>query len=265
MLLLLSPAKKLDYDSPVRTALHTQPLFIDDAAELIAVLKKKSAADIASLMKLSDALAELNVQRYAEWQPAFDLSNSRQAVLAFNGDVYEGLDAPTLSDAQLKWAQQHIALLSGLYGVLRPLDLMRPYRLEMGTGLATKRGKNLYEFWGEKISACLNEQLATLPGKRDPIVLNLASEEYFKSVDKKTLRARVVQCVFQDYKNGVWKVISFHAKRARGLMARYVIENRVAKPEGLSGFDSEGYAFAAAESSADRLVFRRRGQAPNGV
>ncbi|MBB5214924.1 peroxide stress protein YaaA [Parapusillimonas granuli] len=258
MLLLLSPAKKLDYDTPVRTALHTQPLFVDDAAELIAVLKKKSAPEIAGLMKLSDALAELNVRRYAEWRPVFDLSNARQAVLAFNGDVYEGLDASTLSDAQLKWAQEHIALLSGLYGVLRPLDLMQPYRLEMGTGLATKRGKNLYEFWGGKISAQLNEMLAALPGEREPVVLNLASEEYFKSVDRKTLRARVVQCVFQDHKNGAWKVISFHAKRARGLMARHVIENKIVKPEDLRGFDREGYAFAAAESSADSLVFRRK-------
>src|SRR5690606_13139564 len=152
MLLLLSPAKKLDYDSPVRTVLHTQPLFIEQSADLIKVLKKKSASEIAALMKLSDALAKLNVERYAAWKPVFDQTNSRQAVLAFNGDVYEGLDAPSLSDAQLKWAQEHVALLSGLYGVLRPLDLMQPYRLEMGTRLETKKGKNLYEFWGSAIA-----------------------------------------------------------------------------------------------------------------
>lgn len=258
MLLLLSPAKKLDFDSPVRTALHTQPQFVEDAAELIAVLKKKKAADIAALMKISGALSELNVRRYAEWRPEFDLTNSRQAILAFNGDVYEGLDAPSLSDAQLKWAQDHICLLSGLYGVLRPLDLMRAYRLEMGTRLPTSRGKNLYEFWGSKISEYLNAALAALPGKGEPIVLNLASEEYFKSVDTKVLNARVVQCVFQDHKNDAWKVISFNAKRARGLMARYVIENRVRKPEALQDFCSEGYAYTPDASTDNSLVFRRR-------
>lgn len=259
MLVLLSPAKKLDYDSPVRTTLHTQPLFVKQATELIKVLKKKSVGDIAGLMKLSDALAQLNVERYADWKPRFTQADSRQAVLAFNGDVYEGLDAPSLSDAQLKWAQQHVALLSGLYGVLRPLDLMRPYRLEMGTRLETGKGSNLYQFWGSTIAEHLNERLAEMPdGKKGKsVVVNLASEEYFKSVDLKVLNARVVQCVFQDYKNGAWKVISFHAKRARGLMARYIIENKVARPERLAGFDSEGYAWARDASSADRLVFRR--------
>ncbi|NYT58741.1 peroxide stress protein YaaA [Alcaligenaceae bacterium] len=259
MLLLLSPAKKLDYDSPVRTVLHTQPLFIEQSADLIKVLKKKSASEIAALMKLSDALAKLNVERYAAWKPVFDQTNSRQAVLAFNGDVYEGLDAPSLSDAQLKWAQEHVALLSGLYGVLRPLDLMQPYRLEMGTRLETKKGKNLYEFWGSAIAQYLNQHLAEQSkGKKEPVVLNLASEEYFKSVDRNVLQARVVQCVFQDYKNGVWKIISFHAKRARGLMARYVIQNKVNTVEKLQGFAEEGYAYAPAESGADKLVFRRK-------
>jgi cytoplasmic iron level regulating protein YaaA (DUF328/UPF0246 family) len=261
MLLLLSPAKKLDYDSPVRTTLHTQPLFVDQAAGLIKVLKKKSATEVAELMKLSEALAKLNVDRYAAWKPVFDQSNSRQAVLAFNGDVYEGLDASGFSDAQLKWAQEHLALLSGLYGVLRPLDLMRPYRLEMGTRLETGKGKNLYEYWGSSIAAYLNERLDALPaGKKTAtrVVLNLASEEYFKAVDLKTLQARVVQCVFQDYKNGAWKVISFHAKRARGLMARHVIERKIGSVDALQGFASEGYAYAASESSADKLVFRRK-------
>lgn len=262
MLLLLSPAKKLDYDSPVRTTLHTQPLFVDHSAELIKVLKKKSASEIAALMKLSDALAKLNVARYAAWKPVFNQTNSRQAVLAFNGDVYEGLDAPSLSDAQLKWAQDHVALLSGLYGVLRPLDLMQPYRLEMGTRLETRKGKNLYDFWGSAIADYLNQHLAEQGKgrKASAVVLNLASEEYFKSVDLDTLQARVVQCVFQDYKNGAWKVISFHAKRARGLMARYVIEHKISDVKALQGFASEGYAYAAAESTADKLVFRRKVQ-----
>ncbi|NYT76573.1 peroxide stress protein YaaA [Alcaligenaceae bacterium] len=260
MLVLLSPAKKLDYDSPVRTTLYTEPLFVKQASELIKVLKKKSAEDIAGLMKLSDALAQLNVERYAEWKPRFTQADSRQALLAFNGDVYEGLDAPSLSDAKLKWAQEHVAVLSGLYGVLRPLDLMRPYRLEMGTRLETGSGTNLYQFWGSKIADYLNERLAETPdGKKGKgVVVNLASEEYFKAVDLKTLNARVVQCVFQDYKNDAWKIISFHAKRARGLMARFIIEHKLTKPEKMADFDVEGYAFAQEVSTPDRLVFRRR-------
>jgi cytoplasmic iron level regulating protein YaaA (DUF328/UPF0246 family) len=260
MLLLLSPAKKLDYDTPVRTSLHTQPLFIEKAAELIDVLKEKSPSQLADLMKLSDALANLNAQRYASWEPVFTQRNARQAVLAFNGDVYEGLNAATLSDAKLQWAQKHVALLSGLYGVLRPLDLMQPYRLEMGTQLVTGKGRNLYQFWGTTIAEHLNRQLAELPEGRKShrgIVLNLASEEYFKSVDLKTLKADVVQCVFQDNKNGVWKVISFHAKRARGLMARYIVDNKITKLDDLQNFDGAGYAFDDAASEGGKLVFRR--------
>ena len=255
MLLLLSPAKKLDYDSPVSTNTHTQPLFIKRSAELIKVLKTKSADDIAGLMKLSPALSELNVKRYAEWKPKFDQRNSRQAVLAFNGDVYEGLDAATLTESQLTWAQEHVAILSGLYGVLRPIDLMQPYRLEMGTRLQTGRGKNLYEFWGSEIAQYLNERLNDETSR---IIINLASEEYFKAVDLKALDARVVQCVFQDYKNGVYKIISFNAKRARGLMARFAIETKAKTPAALKKFNVEGYAFAEGESSEDKLVFRRK-------
>lgn len=250
MLLLLSPAKKLDYDTPVRTTLHTQPLFADQAAELIEVLRGKSAEEIGSLMKLSAALAELNVGRYAEWEPSFDTQSARQAILAFNGDVYEGLRAAELSDDDLEWAQRHVVMLSGLYGVLRPLDLMRPYRLEMGTRLPTERGANLYAFWGRRIADYLN-------GQGDGLVLNLASEEYFKAVDLKALDARVIQCVFQERKGDAWKVISFHAKRARGLMARHVIDHRIEDPEDLKGFASEDYAYAADASTPERLVFRR--------
>ena len=256
MLFLLSPAKKLDYDSALPTTVHTQPLFVKEAEQLIGVLKKKSAQDIAALMDLSPALSTLNAERYLAWTPVFNATNSRQAVLAFNGDVYEGLDASSLSEAQLKWAQDHVAILSGLYGVLRPLDLMQPYRLEMGTALANPGGKNLYEFWSGKIVPYLNERLAA---DKEPIIVNLASEEYFKSVDQKKLKARVIQCVFQDGKNGAWKVISFHAKRARGLMARYVIMNKITKPQGLQKFDLEGYAFAPDVSTEDKLVFRRPG------
>ena len=255
MLLLLSPAKKLDYESAVRTSLHTQPLFVEQAKPLINILRKKSVAEVGELMSLSDALAELNVERYSNWTPKFSLKNARQAALAFNGDVYEGLEAPSLSDAQLKWAQDHVAILSGLYGVLRPLDLMQPYRLEMGTRLENPNGKNLYEYWGSSIAEYLNEQLKDHKSK---IILNLASEEYFKAVDKKTLSAEVIQCVFQDYKNGAWKVISFHAKRARGLMARFVIENKIDDPKKLTQFASEGYAYDASASTDAKLVFRRK-------
>ena len=254
MLLLLSPAKKLDYDTPLGTNLHTDPLFVSQAKGLIDVLKQKSAADVAKLMSLSESLADLNVQRYAEWSTKFTQKNARPAVLAFNGDVYEGVDAATLSEAQLKWAQDHVAILSGLYGILRPLDLMQPYRLEMGTKLANPAGKNLYDYWKETIAPYLNEQLAR---DKQPVVVNLASEEYFKSVDLSALNARVIQCVFQDEKAGAYKIISFYAKRARGLMARYVIENRINTPDKLTGFNLDGYTYAAEVSSADKLVFRR--------
>ena len=254
MLFLLSPAKKLDYDTVVATQTHTHPLFVKEATALIKVLKEKSAQEVAALMDLSPALSQLNVERYAAWKPTFTQANSRQAILAFNGDVYEGLDAPSLSEKDLLWAQDHVAILSGLYGVLRPLDLMRPYRLEMGTRLSNQYGSNLYAFWSETIAPYLNERLAT---EKNPVIINLASEEYFKSVALKTLKARVVQCVFQDGKKGVFKVVSFHAKRARGLMARYAIEHRINKPEGLKKFDSEGYVFTPELSTDDKFFFRR--------
>ena len=258
MLFLLSPAKSLDYDSPLPAGLpHSQPQFIPDAARLIDVLRTRSPQDIASLMSISDALAALNVARYGAWSPHFTQENARQAVMAFNGDVYEGLQAATLSLPDLDWAQQHLAILSGLYGVLRPLDLMQPYRLEMGTRLATDAGVNLYQFWGARIAEHLNRQLAD---DTDPVVVNLASQEYFKAVDRKALSARVVECVFEDYKGGHYKIISFYAKRARGLMARWAIRQRASTPRQLEGFDLEGYAFHPAASSPERLVFRRAAQ-----
>ncbi len=258
MLMVLSPAKKLDYDSPVRTALCSQPVFPDQTRELIGILRGLSANDLAGLMGLSDALARLNAERYAAWVDAPDARHARQAVLAFNGDVYEGLRAAELSDARLNWAQDHLAILSGLYGALRPLDLIQPHRLEMGTRLRTARGATLYAWWGDRIARELNRRLDALSGER--ILLNLASGEYFKSVDRKVLDARVVECVFQDEKHGAWKVISFHAKRARGLMARHVIDHRIDAVAGLRDFSSEGYAYAPRESTADRLVFRRSSQ-----
>lgn len=260
MLFLLSPAKSLDYETPLPPALAkklpaTEPQFVAQSAELIEVLKRKTPAQIASLMSISDKLATLNTARYAAWEPRFHAGNARQAVLAFNGDVYDGLQAKSLTARQLEWAQQHLAILSGLYGVLRPLDLMQPYRLEMGTRLATAHGQNLYNFWGSRIADYLNEQQA---GEEHPVVVNLASQEYFKSVDRRALRARVVDCAFEDWKSGQYKIISFFAKKARGLMARYAIEHRAGTVAALKKFDAEGYAFASDVSTADHLVFRRR-------
>jgi len=255
MLFLLSPAKSLDFETPPGQVPHTEPLFVKQSSELIQVLKSQSPQAIASLMGLSDALAQLNVARYQAWKPKFTEKNSKQAVLAFNGDVYEGLDAKTLQAKDLAWAQDHVAILSGLYGVLRPLDWMQPYRLEMGTALKTPKGKSLYQFWGQHIAEYLNQSLAS---QKEPVIVNLASQEYFKAVDRKTLNARVVECVFEDYKGGKYKIISFFAKRARGLMARYAIEQRAAKIEDLKGFNLEGYAYDPQASGVDRQVFRRK-------
>ena len=256
MLILLSPAKSLDLDTPLPAELpHTLPQFRQEAAQLIEVLRPLAPQQVASLMHLSDALAALNVARYAAWSPRFTAKNARPALLNFNGDVYEGLDARSLARSDLDWAQDHLAILSGLYGVLRPLDWMQPYRLEMGTRLATPAGANLYQFWGDRLAEHLNQRLAGDPA---PVLLNLASQEYFKAVDRKALRPRVVECVFEDWKGGSWKIISFHAKRARGLMARHAIQQRARKPEDLRGFDAEGWAHDAAASSTGRMVFRRR-------
>jgi cytoplasmic iron level regulating protein YaaA (DUF328/UPF0246 family) len=255
VLFLLSPAKSLDYESPVADLPHSPLLFREQTAELIEVLRQQSPQQIASLMHLSDALAALNVARYAAYSPRMTAHNARQAVLAFDGDVYTGLQARALPAADLEWAQQHLRILSGLYGVLRPLDRIQPYRLEMGTALANARGSNLYQFWGSRIAEYLNDEQA---GEAAPVVVNLASQEYFKSVDRKTLRARVVECQFEDFKNGKFKIISFYAKRARGLMARYIIQNRIDDPERLKAFDLDGYAYDAKASKPDHLVFRRQ-------
>lgn len=258
MLYLLSPAKTLDYETPVPAPVAkkaTDPLFPGPAAELIEVLRRKTPAEVAGLMELSDKLAQLNVARYAAWQPEPTADNSKPAALAFDGDVYDGLDANTLKTADLAWAQEHVVILSGLYGVLRPLDRLQPYRLEMGTALPTGRGKDLYAFWGDRIAEHLNERLA---GDRHPVIVNLASQEYARAALRPALKARVVECVFEDWKSGQYKIISFFAKRARGLMARWAVQHRVTNPKKLEGFDLDGYAFDAAASEPDRLVFRRR-------
>lgn len=255
---IISPAKTLDYDSLVTTVVATRPRFLAQSAELISVLQPKTADEVAQLMDLSQPLAELNVARYAAWSTRFTAKNSKPAVLAFNGDVYEGLNAPTLGEDDFAWAQQNVSILSGLYGLLRPLDRMQPYRLEMGAALATQRGKNLYEFWGDTLARQLNRQLAAGAAGEPPIIVNLASQEYFRSVQRKVLKARVIECVFEDWKGGGYKVISFFAKRARGLMLRHAIDHRVGAPAGLKAFKAEGYSFVKAVSEADRLVFRRR-------
>lgn len=259
MIFVISPAKALDFDTPSITATHSQPDYLDDARELIDVLRCLSPAEVARLMSLSDQLATLNVARYERWAPPFSMDNAKQAVLAFNGDVYDGLNAASLGDADLEWAQQHLRILSGLYGLLRPLDLMQPYRLEMGSRLATPRGKNLYAFWGDKLTVALNALLhAEREHGADAVLVNLASEEYFKSVKVAHLAGRVVTPVFEDWKAGRYKIISFFAKRARGLMSRHAILNRVESVDGLKAFDLDGYSFAAEASDEDRLVFRRR-------
>lgn len=257
MLFLLSPAKSLDYDTPAGDLPHTRPAFVSQSAELIELLKPQSPQQIAQLMDLSDPLAALNVARYQAWSTRFTAKNAKQAVLAFNGDVYEGLDAKTLAADDLAWAQDHLAILSGLYGVLRPLDWMQPYRLEMGTALANPRGANLYKFWGPQLAEHLNQRLRA---DRTPVVVNLASQEYAKAVDRKALKARVIDCVFEEWRPDArqYKVISFMAKRARGLMARHAITQRLTLPQQLEGFNAEGYAFDASVSAPNKLVFRRR-------
>ena len=255
MLFVLSPAKSLDEDAWDRQVKATQPLFGAQSQALIDVLRQKSPQDIASLMSLSDKLAALNVARYQTWQAKAPATRSKPAALMFNGDVYDGLDAKTLDSAGLTWAQEHLCILSGLYGVLRPLDALQPYRLEMGTKLANPGGKDLYQFWGTQIAEYLNQRLAQAA---EPVLVNLASEEYFKAVDKRALQARVVNCVFEDFKGDRYKIISFFAKRARGLMARWAIDQRVQRVEDLQGFDAQGYCFDVQASEGDRWVFRRR-------
>lgn len=255
MLIVLSPAKTLDYVTPATTDKYTLPDFIDRSADLITILRSMRPSQIASLMSISDALAALNVARYAEWSETFTSDNAKQAILAFNGDVYEGLDAASLTVRQLDYAQSHIRILSGLYGVLRPLDLMQPYRLEMGTRLANGHGKDLYSFWGETVTDALNTVVAQQKGH---VLVNLASEEYFKVVKPKHLDAEIITPVFEEWKGGQYKVISFYAKRARGLMARYAAVKGIRQPENLKGFDAEGYTYDESASTESTWIFRRR-------
>lgn len=254
MLILISPAKTLDYQSPLATMRYTQPELLEYSQQLIGVARQLSAPQIGKLMGISDKLADLNATRFHDWHPEFTPKNARQAILAFKGDVYTGLQAETFDEADFDFAQQHLRMLSGLYGVLRPLDLMQPYRLEMGIKLENARGKDLYQFWDETITDTLNQ---ALKAQGDDVVINLASDEYFRSVKTKRLQGQIIKPVFLDEKNGKFKVISFYAKKARGLMSRYIIENRLTRPEQLTRFDSDGYFFDADASDKGEMVFKR--------
>ncbi len=255
MLLVLSPAKSLDFETPSITSEFTLPQFIEDSAALVKELKKLSLKDVAELMSISDKLAALNVARFADWTKKFSIENSKQSILAFNGDVYDGLNASTFDKKKLAFAQDHIRILSGLYGVLRPLDLMQPYRLEMGTSFVNKKGKDLYAFWGDKVSLNLKSELET---HKNPVLLNLASDEYFKVINPKVLGVEIISPVFQDEKDGKFKIISFYAKRARGLMAKFIVENKIDHPKGIEDFNLDGYQFSSKESKPNSPVFRRK-------
>ena len=255
MLIVISPSKTLDYETPATTNSATKPVFLQDSEELVKQLREMSAGRIARLMHISPKLAELNVNRYHDWRRPFTKSNAKQAVLAFKGDVYAGLAAESLDKDDLAFAQNHLRILSGLYGVLRPLDLMQAYRLEMGTGLKNNRGADLYAFWGEKITRELNKDLKKAG---NGILINLASGEYFKSVHGDGLKARVISPEFKEKKNGQYRFFSFYGKKARGLMSRYIIKNRLTDPQDIKGFNLEGYRYNKGLSSADSWVFTRK-------
>ncbi|MGH1373084.1 MAG: peroxide stress protein YaaA [Cellvibrionaceae bacterium] len=255
MLLVISPAKNLDYETPAKTTQSTTPDFLEQAQQLIEQLRSLAPQDISKLMSISDKLGVLNYDRFQQWSTPFNPDNAKQAVLAFNGDVYTGLNAESFKADDFKFAQKHLRILSGLYGLLRPLDLMQAYRLEMGTKFENNRGKNLYEFWGTLITDALNKQLKSL---NSDVLVNLASNEYFKSVKAKSLNATIITPVFKDWKGDKYKIISFYAKKARGLMCAYAINNRITNAEELKGFDLEGYQYDETLSSASDWVFTRR-------
>ena len=257
MLHVISPAKTLDFDTPPTTASYTQAQFLEQSQALIEQLRPLGPRQVSELMGISDKLGELNAQRFLNWQLPFTPANAKQALLAFKGDVYTGMAAETFSQADLAWAQQRLRILSGLYGLLRPLDLIQPYRLEMGTGFANTRGKNLYEFWGSQLTEQLNRELAQAP---EPVLVNLASNEYWGAVQPRQLKGEVITPVFKDAKNGQYKIISFFAKKARGMMSAFIVRNRIDRVEQLKEFDTAGYCYNPAMSSAREWVFTRAEQ-----
>ncbi|WOT04300.1 peroxide stress protein YaaA [Shewanella youngdeokensis] len=254
MLALVSPAKTLDFEHPAGTESYSMPTLLEHSELLIDVCRQLSPSDIASLMKVSDKIAGLNVARFGSWQANFTPDNAKQAIFAFRGDVYTGIDADTLSEASLQKAQQQLRILSGLYGLLKPLDLMQAYRLEMGTRLNNMRGTNLYQFWGDIITDEINQ---TTAAHGDEFIVNLASNEYFKAVNHKQLTAQLITPVFKDKKNGQYKVISFYAKKARGMMVRYILDHDVKSLDALVQFNSAGYYYSEADSSVNSPVFLR--------
>ena len=254
MLHLISPAKTLDFVTPPKTAEFTQPRFLEHSHELIKDLRQLTPPQVSKLMSISEKLGELNAQRFLEWQTPFAPGNAKQAVLAFKGDVYTGMEAETFSTTDFTFAQQHLRILSGLYGLLRPLDLIQPYRLEMGTSFANARGKNLYHFWGDIITDQLNRELEE---QQERVLVNLASTEYWGAVNTKKLHAEVITPVFKDSKNGQYKIISFFAKKARGMMSAYIVRNQLKNVEDLKGFDTAGYRYDERSSSPKEWVFLR--------
>ena len=256
MITLLSPAKTLDYESPLPVKDFSVPENLRQSKQLIKALRKKDPQDLSDLMGLSEKLANLNFERNMNWEPPVKHSDDiRQAIFAFKGDVYTGLSAYSLKKSDINFLDKHVRILSGLYGILKPLDLMSPYRLEMGTKLETSEGKDLYEFWGQEITNSINESISSHKSK---YILNLASVEYFSSVKKDLLDGEVISPVFKDYKNGKYKIISFFAKKARGSMTRYLVENRIDSPKDISGFDYDGYKYSKSESTEYSPVFLRK-------
>jgi len=254
MLILISPAKSLDFETAPTTEIYSEAKFLKESQALIKRLRKFSTDEIAEFMSISPKLAQLNHERFLSWQTPFSIDNAKQALLAFKGDVYAGLDVESLTEEELNIAQKDLRILSGLYGVLKPLDLIQPYRLEMGKKLKTPKGNNLYEFWGDKITDAIN---VSLKEKGDQYLINLASNEYFKSINKRKLEAEIITPVFKDLKNGQYKIISFFAKKARGLMTRFIIQNQISNPEHLKTFNSEGYIFNPHLSTNKEFVFTR--------
>jgi len=255
MLIVISPAKTLDFETAPITKVHTQPEFLKESRQLVKQLKEMTPAEVSSLMKISDKLGAQNFVRFNEWKTPFNLDNAKQALLAFKGDVYTGIDAETFSSQDFKFAQKHLRILSGLYGVLRPLDLIQAYRLEMGTSLENKQGMGLYEFWVSKLTDQINQDLKASKSRH---LINLASNEYFKSLQADDINAEIIVPVFKDYKNGQYKIISFFAKKARGLMSAHIIRNRIKDPEELKSFNVDGYKFSKSESSETNWVFQRK-------
>jgi len=257
MIVVISPSKTLDYNTPTIVKKHSTPELLAYSHQLVGQCHKLNSTHISDLMKVSKKIADLNVKRFADWDSEFTPENAKQAVLAFKGDVYSGLDVETFSDLDFDFAQSRLRILSGLYGVLRPLDLMKPYRLEMGTKLDNPKGKNLYQFWGDIITEKLNEIVATF---KEKVLVNLASNEYAKSINISKFQGRIITPVFKDYKNGVYKVIGLHAKRARGLMARHIIKNQITDLQQLTEFNASGYLFSAPDSNDTEFIFYRDSQ-----